>query len=536
MSARRILIVDDELPNRLVLEAILVPEGFEVEHATDGEQALACIAAGDIDLVLLDVLMPVLGGIETCRRIREELARPFLPVIMVTALSDRGSRTRSKSCGADDFLVKPIHEEELLARVRNLLQRDAYYREAQQGRARAQAEARRWRLVSDVASVVATCRDYEALQLTIGDLLRPHLPIARFAVLERGPDGELCSTAVGQPSQVICDRQWQTLWETRGVVSARSLATELRAVLLSFNRRSSVHGALLPLYVGGHLQGMLVLFTTRDLTEDELSLVAEIGPHLTNAVTNVRSHVKSKELHESRDRLALLLVHDLKNPLSVISMNLEHLAFSYPQVGDQAEALRDSRSAADRLIEMIMDLLDIGRAAEGRLYLKRKRGLVHPIVQTVLSRTAHAAGQRGARLSSDLGLEATIDVDPELLTRVIENVIGNSLRYVPKGGHIDVRSHIDGGELVLQIRNDGPTISPAVRARMFEKYGGDAAHQQGPNRGLGLYFCRLVVEAHGGRIDVSNLAPQGVCFEIRLPNAQLHEERIADLARAQLEW
>ena len=489
MSVRRILIVDDELPNRLVLEAILVPEGFEVEHAASGEQPLPASRSGVIDLVLLDVLMPVsaasrpAGG--SARVSRDRSARDH---------GDRVERPRlthaQQELRCDDYLVKPINEAELLASVRNLLQRDAYYREAQhETQARAQAEARRWRLVSDVASVVATCRDYEALQLTIGDLLRPHLPIARFAVLERGADGELCSTAVGQPSQVICDRQWQSLWETRGVVSARTLADELRPVLLGFNRRTSVHGALLPLYVGGHLQGMLVLFTTRDLIEDELSLVAEIGPHLTNAVTNVRSHVKAKELHESRDRLALLLVHDLKNPLSVISMNLEHLAVSYPQVGDQAEALRDSRSAADRLLQMIMDLLDIGRAEEGRLLLKRKRGLVHPIVQSVLSRTATAAGQRGARLSSDLGLEATIDVDTELLTRVIENVIGNSLRYVPKGGHIDVRSHIDGSELVLQIRKTArPSRRPCGLA-CSRSTGATRPISKAPTAGSGSIFA-----------------------------------------------
>jgi len=519
-----ILVVDDELPNRRVLEAILGSEGFAVRHATCGSEALDIVREGGVDLVLLDVMMPGIDGIETCRRIRTDLEQPILPVIIVTALSDRSSRTRSKVCGADDYLVKPICEDELLARVRNLLARNLYYRDAARERARAEAEAQRWKLVSDVASVVAICTDYETLQLSIRDLLRPHLPVHRFVVLEAnaGDALQLPSSPVNTlppPQAAVCGGEWRTLWRERCVVRAETFARELAPVLESFHDRKPAHGAILPLHVGAQLQGMLVLFATRSLTEDELLLVDELGPHLTNAVTNVRSHVKTKQLNEARDRLSLLLVHDLKNPLSVISMNLEHLS-ACGRMDDDADALRDSQSAAERMLHMIMDLLDIGRAEEGQLVLRRKRGTANDVVRTVLNRFAGSATQRTARLSSDLIEDVTIDIDRELLTRVLENLVGNALRYVPAGGFVDVQSRVDEGALVLSVSNNGPQLTPGIRARMFEKYGGDAAHQAGPNRGLGLYFCRLVLEAHGGTIDAANLSGGGVAFEMRIPGAE----------------
>lgn len=525
MSSSRtpcILVVDDELPNRRVLEAILVSEGFEVMHATRGREALDMIAAGGVDLALLDVLMPEMDGIETCRRIREELQDPLLPVIMVTALSDRVSRTRSKLCGADDYLIKPIYEDELLARVRNLLARNAYYRDAERQRARAEAEAQRWKLVSDVASVVAICTDYETLQLSIRDLLRPHLPIYRFVVLEVSGEALQLPTSMARsvpPPNALCGNRWKSLWRERYVVRAESFASELAPVLESFHDRRAAHGAMLPLHVGATLQGMLVIFTTRTLSDDELLLIDELGPHLTNAVTNVRSHVKAKQLNEARDRLSLLLVHDMKNPLSVISMNLEHLS-SCGRSGDDAEALRDAQLASERMLHMIMDLLDIGRAEEGRLVLRRKRDSVNAVVCGVLGRFAANAANRKARLSSDLVEDVSVDVDRELLTRVLENVVGNALRFVPEGGFVDVETRVEEDALVLRVSNNGPRFTPAVRARMFEKYGGDATHQAGPNRGLGLYFCRLVLEAHGGTIDAVNSPDTGVTFEMRIPGAE----------------
>jgi response regulator RpfG family c-di-GMP phosphodiesterase len=122
MAAKpRILCVDDEPVNLKLLEALLVPRGYDVISAADGKEALERIEGQKVDLVLLDVMMPGMDGFEVCRRIKEDERRRTLPVIMITALTAKEDRVRGIEAGAEDFISKPIDQVETLTRIRMLL-------------------------------------------------------------------------------------------------------------------------------------------------------------------------------------------------------------------------------------------------------------------------------------------------------------------------------------------------------------------------------------------------------------------------------
>jgi class 3 adenylate cyclase/CheY-like chemotaxis protein len=121
-----ILIVDDVPKNVRLLEAILTSEGYSVTSASSGPEALEQMAVEPPDLVLLDIQMPGMNGYEVCRRIRENTATTFLPVVMVTS-SDSEVRVNTIEAGADDFIEKPFNRHELLARVRSLLRIKQYH-------------------------------------------------------------------------------------------------------------------------------------------------------------------------------------------------------------------------------------------------------------------------------------------------------------------------------------------------------------------------------------------------------------------------
>jgi putative two-component system response regulator len=116
-----ILVADDQAANRELLEALLTADGFQVIQAADGEQALGELAKNQVDLVLLDVMMPRLNGFEVCERMKSSPDTDLIPAILVTSLADKEDRIRGIQSGADDFLTRPVDRAQLLARVRSLL-------------------------------------------------------------------------------------------------------------------------------------------------------------------------------------------------------------------------------------------------------------------------------------------------------------------------------------------------------------------------------------------------------------------------------
>jgi CheY-like chemotaxis protein len=163
-GAAVILAVDDVPQNLRLLEAVLGPRGYTVASATSGEAALERIATEPVDLVLLDVVMPGIDGYEVCRRLREDPATRFLPVVMITASGEQ-ERRRAIEAGADDFVTKPFDQDELLARVRSLLRIKRYHDtiEAQA------AELRRFlpRQVADLVAADASFLDSHRAEITL---------------------------------------------------------------------------------------------------------------------------------------------------------------------------------------------------------------------------------------------------------------------------------------------------------------------------------------------------------------------------------
>ncbi|MDD5398200.1 MAG: response regulator, partial [Dehalococcoidia bacterium] len=121
-----ILVVDDQPQNIELLEAYLVPQGYEIVMAANGEEALGQLSSNQIDLILLDVMMPGMDGFEVTRRIRQDDKNRLLPIILVTALKETEDRVKGIEAGCDDFLSKPFDKMELLARVQSLLKVKAY--------------------------------------------------------------------------------------------------------------------------------------------------------------------------------------------------------------------------------------------------------------------------------------------------------------------------------------------------------------------------------------------------------------------------
>ena len=123
---QKILVVDDEILNRKLIEAMLKPQGYEVFTAVDGEDCLLKVAENPPDLILMDIMMPNMNGFEVVTKLKAQEQMALIPIVMVTALQDVNDRVKALEVGADDFLTKPVDRMELRARVRSLLKVKAY--------------------------------------------------------------------------------------------------------------------------------------------------------------------------------------------------------------------------------------------------------------------------------------------------------------------------------------------------------------------------------------------------------------------------
>lgn len=220
---------------------------------------------------------------------------------------------------------------------------------------------------------------------------------------------------------------------------------------------------------------------------------------------------------EQRD-LIQFVVHDLKTPLSIVwaTIALAREAAS-PHDIRLIELLNEASDAARRLRLMVEDLLMISRLEEFQFPLQQEMVSIGDLMRVVVESYARQAREKNVNLSSAPDVEVRANVDPKLLQRVLENLVDNSLRYAPQDGRVTIAASLRD-EIEIAVSNNGPPIPLAERKRVFEKFAqGGSGQSAAGNAGLGLYFCKRAIEAHGGRIDIVETTEWPTSFLIHLP-------------------
>ncbi len=230
------------------------------------------------------------------------------------------------------------------------------------------------------------------------------------------------------------------------------------------------------------------------------------------------SLARGQAAQQEKELFAAMLVHDLRNPLASIAM----LALTVsPTDQPSRHALVMLRDEAERVRRMLNDVLDICLHGLHGLRLRKVDVALDHLVGAIAARFARRGLARGQRLQLELPPPpVVVDVDPELIERVIENLIVNAMVHGPADRAIEVvLRRLGSGVLRLEIRDHGPPLTPelaAVMFRPFESHGSAVGAAGRSGHGLGLTFCRLAIEAHGGLIGVEP-GGRGNCFFVELP-------------------
>lgn len=232
----------------------------------------------------------------------------------------------------------------------------------------------------------------------------------------------------------------------------------------------------------------------------------------------VRTHLELRRLEQLRDDLTHMVVHDLRNPLSVICGFLDILESGEARTlsHDLQNLVSVAQRSATELLIMIGSILDVSKIGAGEMKLQREACDVDALIRAVIAATQPLPGNRTLTFDTPQAL-VSVTVDTSLMRRVFQNLISNAIKYTPAGGNVRIVVTPAHGEVRIAVCDDGPGIAPEFHQRIFEKFGQveDRRHRLGT--GLGLTFCKMAVEAHGGRIGVESELGQGSTFWLVLP-------------------
>lgn len=498
----RVLLVDDEEDAREGLATLLREDGFAVSTASDGEAALAQATHALPDVVLTDLQMQPMDGVELCRRLHQ--IDQDLPVIVMTGFSDERSTIESLRVGAEHYLIKPLQYEAVLwcveraiARRATKLEQEALHRalnerlvlssirEQEHAEGEAQQRAQLNTLLENLKEGVLIANPSGRVLMT-NDAARDILgfgdeDLSTVAALDSPEAHDLDGTPLGREAHPLM----------RALRGEQFMDYEVLRVRPNGERRRVVSTGTSVRDDSGNIALAIVVF--RDVTE-------------------------LRRLEQQRDEYVALISHDLRGPLGAILMFVDAMKRSMQQNGLAVSLAERTERNVMRMKAMLDELTEATTLESHGVALKRVACDLRDLVAGVVDGMGDA-GARRITIDADDASSYVVLGDPSRLERVVGNLLTNALKYSAEDAPVSARLAREGSEIELQVIDRGIGIAPESVKMLFDRYHRTKAGKgRAAGLGLGLYIARLIVEAHGGRIDVSSEVGHGSTFRLVLPS------------------
>jgi signal transduction histidine kinase len=479
----RILVVDDETALVELVRGYLEREQYEVLTAADGRTALDLARSAHPDLVVLDIMLPGLDGIEVCRQLRQ-FSDAY--VIMLTARAEELDKILGLTVGADDYLTKPFSPRELVARVKALLRRPRQ---------------------TGAASSTGPPDDTPAPQRW-NDLVIDEAQL--LLILQTHP----ATLSTAEASQRILGAFLGTLLLALAVAAVVATVTSLATSLFVARR---------------------VTFPLREMTQASERISAghyaeriEVAPvHASDELGQLAASINELAValeQTERRRLEVIgdVAHELRTPIATLEGYLEGLLDGVIEPTPQTLALLHTE--AGRLRRLVDDLQELSRAEARQIPLSPQPVAPQQLVQAALEPLTGQFAEKGLDLVVQVPQELPrVMADPARAGQILTNLLVNALRYTPAPGRVEVAVGRKGASVAFRVSDSGVGLSPEQLAHIFERfYRVDKSRSRAlGGSGIGLTIAESLAQAMGGDVRAESAGPgMGSCFTLTLPLAQ----------------
>lgn len=510
------------------------------------EGAVALLRQTEVDVIVLDLTLPDARGLEGLHRVRA--VSPSTPVIVCAGVAHQMLALDALRAGAQDHLPKPPDGASISRIIRNIRERHLLREALDASRREVALAGRQWKMLAEIGEALRE-RDLDIALGRVAAIVVPEAADALVLYLGR------------RRKSSVAARRWylhgtfarplrgalSDLFRSHGLDALDSSLFKdgLRAGLSSCDLST---GAAVPVHVGGRVRGLLVLASVASRTDASTAeaFAKAVADRIELALDQTRLLQRTHRAVSGRDRAVSIVSHDLRNPLNAIEICANALLDPEPPstsgVRQMGKLIHQSAAWMRQIVD---ELLDRATLDAGRLRLHKRPTDVREIISATEAMFSSMAEKGGIDfvLASGPHLPA-VDADPHRLMQALANLVGNAMKFTPRGGRVELRA----GEAELE-PSDTVTVGappPMVAFAVIDTGLGIPAddlphvfdwfwHSPRDTRsgiGLGLAIAKGIVDAHKGRLRVESALGRGSTFSFTIPvaKARAEERRLAGVS------
>ena len=480
-----VLVVDDEKVIRDGCRRVLNEKGFRVLTSENGLQAMDMLPSEEVDIILLDLKMPVMSGEEVLDKVTVQY--PDIPVIIITGHGTIDTAVECMKKGAYDFVTKPFQIDQFLLTINRASDKRRLEKKARQFQEENIKNLYDLDLEKSRLKTIINCMANGVMVMNRNMEIVLHNP-ALMRLLE-------ISEKVENP--ISADK----------IINDNSLIKTLNRIQSEDSRETA--------------------FVSQEISAADNVLRAISAPALgpdnsiVGTVTVLEDITAFKKLDEMKSDFVNMVAHELRSPVVAIrqqnSVLLEGLAG--PLQERQEEFLQRGIKKIDQLLELINDLLDIAKIEAGKHVQHQVPTDIAKIIEDTVSLMEARAKDQGIELTCSFEGMRQIQADPKGIAEIFSNLIANAINYSPDGGNVTISARCMSEYMEIKVTDSGVGIPEEELSKIFDKFYRvkDPKTRKVTGTGLGLSIVKGIIEAHHGKIDVESAPAKGTTFRILLP-------------------